>query len=144
VLVLGLAAPPGREVAHLLPPGVPDVSRWEKSSGSAEMDERKALMQYELYLNPGGSAGYEVIRYRIVGWEDGRGGPPYSSSERLQWQASQKDLRRYSCEPAAGGGCRWREVAKDSEEYRREAFVILWILGVHRALVERRASPRTP
>jgi hypothetical protein len=117
-----------------LPKEMPDVSRWRKSSGSAELADGSASVQYELYVNPDGSGGYELIRWRITGWDGGRGGAPYSSNERLQWQVAQKVLRRYQCDDVGGERCVWREMMKDTEEYHREMPVILWVLSVHQRL----------
>ncbi|HET8645643.1 MAG TPA: hypothetical protein VFO85_09160, partial [Vicinamibacteria bacterium] len=76
------AAPQGGFVGHL-PEGVPGLERWNKASGSAQL-ENGASIDYELYYDSG-RADYELIRYRISGW-DGGGGPPYSSNEKMQWQ----------------------------------------------------------
>ena len=121
-----------------LPPEVPALSRWNKASGSAEIDG--TLLQYELYYN-NGRAYYEVIRYRFTG-AGMAGGQPYSSNERLQWQAALKDLRRYECEPQETGGCRWREMDKKSQEYARELEMVLRVLGLHRQLLYERENER--
>jgi hypothetical protein len=139
VLVVAAAADTLPFASHL-PDAMPDVSHWTKVSGSAELDDGTAAMQYELYVNPGGSAAYELIRWRITGWDGGRGGAPYSSDERLQWQVAQKDLRRYQCEPQPAGRCNWRELTKDTREYHAEMPMVLWVLSVHQALLRSRAG----
>jgi hypothetical protein len=117
----------------LMPAEMPPLSRWTKASGGAPLDNGATYLQYELYYDPG-RADYEVIRYRLTGW-DGDAAGPYSSDERLQWQAALKNLRRYKCEPVAGGACRWRELDKKGPEYARELQVLLWVLELHRRLL---------
>jgi len=34
--------------------------------------------------------------------------------------------------------CAWREIVKDTQEYRREMPVIPWVLGLHRTLLQSR------
>ena len=121
-----------------LPPGVPELDRWTKASGSAEMEG--TLLQYELYYNPG-RADYEVIRYRLTG-RSAQDGEPYSPNERMQWQAALKDLRRFECEPLFAGGCHWRELDKKSPEYARELGMVLRVLGLHRRLLYEREAGR--
>jgi hypothetical protein len=122
-----------------LPPGVPELSRWNKASGSEELDGK--LLQYELYYDNGRSD-YELIRYRLTGGS-ADDGLPYSPNERMQWQAALKDLRRFECEPLAAGGCAWRELDKKSPEYARELRMVLRVLGLHRRLLyEREAGGR--
>lgn len=135
------AAPPGGGFVRHLPEGVPDLARFSKASGSAEM-ENGSTLEYELYYQAH-RGNYEIIRYRLSGWDGGGSGAPYSTNERLQWQAQVKELRRYVCEPAATG-CRWRELPKDGDEYRRELEVVMWVLSLHRRLLYEReaASPR--
>lgn len=137
------AAAGGQGFVAELPEGVPNPAGWEKVSGSAELDTGAAV-SYEFYVHPHRRARYEVIRYRVEGWEDGRGGAPYRSTERLQWQAGDRDLRRYECEPQSGGGCRWRQLDQDSAEYRNEVPVVLWVLDVHRRLLRERDAGRIP
>lgn len=140
--VLGLAAaaalPVAQGFALHLPAGLPDISRWQKVSGSAALTDGSAAVTYEFYVNPARAARYDVIRYRIVGWDGGAGGPPYRPTERLQWQAGDNDLRRYECMPGQAEGCAWREIERNSTEYHREMPVILWVLNVHRGLLEER------
>lgn len=138
VLVSLVAAPEETRFTTELPGDVPNVSLWTKVSGSAELADGTASVQYEMYVNPAGSGGYELIRYRITGWDGGRGGPPYSSNERLQWQAAQKDLRRYECEAHGPYRCVWRQLGNNTIEYHREMPVILWVLGLHQSLLESR------
>lgn len=135
LVALLAASPPDTGFSKDLPPGVPDLGRWSKSSGSMEDGTRS--MQYELYYSPS-RANYEVIRYRITGWSNG--GTAYSSNERLQWQVAQKDLRRFECEPRTSGGCAWRELSKDTPEYRREVPMIVWVLSVHNRLLHDREN----
>ncbi len=136
LIVLLAAAPATLPFARNLPPEVPDLSRLTRSSGSAEMEEGRVSLQYELYFDPGRS-NYEIIRYRLAGW-DGGGDGPYSSNERLQWQAAQRDLRRYECAPRPSGDCTWLELQKDTPEYRREVQVIMSVLALHRTLLHER------
>ena len=139
VALVAAAAPAGGFVKHL-PEGVPDLARWSKASGSAEVEQGTSL-EYELYYDPR-RANYEVIRYRLSGWNGGGEGP-YSANERLQWQSQVKELRRYECEPSPSGGCRWRELPRDGAEYRREVHIVMWVLGLHnRLLHEREAGGR--
>jgi hypothetical protein len=135
LVALLAASPPETGFTKVLPPGVPDLGRWSKSSGSAETEDGTSL-QYELYYHANRS-NYEVIRYRVTGWKGG-GGPPYSSNERLQWQVAQKDLRRFECEPRQSGGCAWKELDKKAPEYHRELPIILWLLSVHNQLLHKR------
>lgn len=137
LVVLVAAAPPEGLFVRHLPEGVPDLKRWTKASGAADLSDGTRL-EYELYYDPG-RADYEVIRYRLSGWDGGEGGP-YSANERMQWQAKLKDLRRYECEKQATGGCRWRELPKDSREYAREVQVVMWVLGLHRRLLYEREA----
>ena len=134
LVALLAASPPELTFTRELPPGVPELARWSKSSGSVE--DGASSLKYELYYDPN-RANYEVIRYRITGWNGGQG-PAYSSNERLQWQAAQKDLRRFECEPRGSGGCSWRELTKDTPEYRREVPVIMRVLSVHNRLLRDR------
>jgi hypothetical protein len=126
--------------AAVLPQGVTALSRLVKASGSAELDGGATFLQYELYYEPG-RANYEVIRYRLTGWHWDPAGP-YSSNERLQWNPTQNDLRRYECEPVAGSGCRWRELDKTRPEYARELQVVVWVLNLHRRLLFERENGR--
>lgn len=139
VLMLAAAAalPVAQGFALHLPAGLPDTSGWQKVSGSAELTDSSASVAYEFYVNPARAARYDVIRYRIVGWDGGRGGPPYRPTERLQWHAGDNDLRRYECMPRAEG-CAWREIERNSAEYHQEVPVIVWVLNVHRGLLQQR------
>ena len=119
---------------------MPDLAAFSKASGSVELEDGKGTLRYELYYKPNRSE-YEVIRYRLVGW-DGGGGPSYSSNERLQWQAAQKDVRRFECEPSQTGACSWHEMAKTAPEYRRELPIILWVLNVHNRLLHAREDEK--
>jgi hypothetical protein len=138
VALVASAAPAGGFVDHL-PEGVPDLGRLSKASGSAELENGTSL-EYELYYDTR-RGNYEIIRYRVSGW-DGGGEGPYSANERLQWQAQVKDVRRYECEPSASGGCRWRELARSGAEYRREVRIVMWVLGLHNRLLHEREEGR--
>ena len=142
VLVLAAAAalPVAQGFALHLPAELPDLSAWQKVSGSAALTDGSASVTYEFYVNPTRAARYDVIRYRIVGWDGGPGGSPYRPTERLQWQAGDNDLRRYECSPGEGDGCVWRQIERNTPEYHREMPVILWVLNVHRGLLEERAG----
>ena len=141
-LVLLVTPPPPTPFASHLPAEVPDLGRWDKASGSAELRDG-TFLEYELYFDPA-RAGYELIRYRLSGWDGGEDGPPYSANERLQWQAQLKDLRRYECEPLGSGGCRWREFEKNTEQYKREVQVVMWVLALHRRLLYEREAGLIP
>jgi hypothetical protein len=109
-----------------LPPGVPDVTRWESVSGLAEL--QNARLRYVFYVNPRRLARYEVARYRPV---DERGRAALEVPEQLQWQAGNTDVRRFECRPTATG-CTWHELPKGSQEYLREIPILLQIYGAHR------------
>ncbi|HEY7409628.1 MAG TPA: hypothetical protein VII13_02740 [Vicinamibacteria bacterium] len=122
-----------------LPPGVPDLSGYERITGGTAFRNSSVSISYELYVNPRYGSRYEVIRYRVAGAGAEVPGGDYPSAERLQWQAGEKDLRRWECQEAAAvARCRWRELSKGSVEYDRETGVILWLLGLHRRLLEER------
>jgi hypothetical protein len=142
VLLLAAAAalPLAQGFTSHLPPELPDTSGWEKVSGSAELTDRSASVTYEFYVHPQRAARYDVIRYRIVGWDGGPGGPVYRPTERLQWQAGSNDLRRYECVPGGPHGCEWRQLVRGSDEYHREMPVVLWVLSVHRGLLQDRIN----
>ena len=109
-----------------LPPGVPDVTRWESVSGLARVQNGR--LRYVFYVNPRWLARYEVVRYRPV---DERGRPAHELPEQLQWQAGNTDMRRFECRPNATG-CAWHELPKGSREYLREIPVLLQLYGAHR------------
>jgi hypothetical protein len=135
-LLIALAAGQPRALPFTseLPSEVPPLSNWSKASGSSALDGGATFLQYELYYQPS-RAYYEVIRYRLTGGGEQAGS--YSEDERLQWQAAQKDLRRYVCEPGAGG-CRWRELEKKGPEYAHELGLLMRVLNLHRRLLEER------
>jgi hypothetical protein len=141
MVMLAAAAVPltGGFVSHL-PAEVPDTSGWQKVSGSAELTDGSASVTYEFYVNPARAARYDVIRYRIHGWKGDPGGPPYRPTERLQWQAGNNDLRRYECVPGRSGECAWRQLERDSVEYHSEFPIIMWVLSVHRGLLQDRSD----
>lgn len=139
-LLVFLVSPPpqGRQFTRTLPEEMPSLEGWEKITGEAELDNPRMAVHYEFYVNPGHRALYEVVRYRIelegsVAGEDG-----YQPTERLQWQAGEKILRRFECQEGAEGPCHWREIEVGSLEYDRETGVILWLYGLHRRLLQER------
>lgn len=129
----------------VLPTGMPDVSSWERSTGSAELESPRRSVAYELFVHPDRPAVYSVTRYRIrlltpdaaairLGWE-----------EKLQWDRDGKDVRRYLCEApagAAGRNCRWRELPRGSAEYDLEMPAILSIYALHARLLSERDAGR--
>jgi hypothetical protein len=135
------ALPLAQEFADHLPAELPSVGAWEKVSGSAELPDGSASLHYEFYVNPKFGARYEVVRYRIVGWDKTADGTPYAPTERLQWQAGRTEMRRYECVPAASR-CVWKEMERGSAEYRRETPVIIWVLSVHNRLLQQRDKSR--
>jgi hypothetical protein len=120
-----------------LPAGLPDMDGWERITGDALLDEPRLRVQYEFYVNPLRPGLYELIRYRVTLPQGPTGAEDYPPIEKLQWQAGQKDMRRFECGPATGHGsaCQWRELVQGSAEYHREVPVILWLYGVHRRLL---------
>jgi hypothetical protein len=123
--------------AATLPDGLPSMLGWEKITGEADLENPRLRLQYEFYVNPVRPALYELIRYRVTLPDGTAGADDYPAREKLQWQAGQKDLRRFECGPVAEprSPCRWRELVQGSAEYRREVGVILWLYGVHRRLL---------
>jgi hypothetical protein len=123
-----------------LPDGVPDVSRWQKSSGSAELGSPRVTIDYELYVSPARPAVYSLTRYRIT--------PRQASQrqyEKLQWDKDGREVHRYECAPVAPGRahpCRWREFAKGSAEYDGELGGLLSVYSLHSSLLWRREDRR--
>jgi len=148
LLLLGLAALAAAcgtaGFAAALPPGLPDVTGWERSAGSAELENPRRSVAYELLVHPDRPAVYSVTRYRTrLAAQDGAGGPGWH--EKLQWDRDGKDVRRYTCEKPAGATrrpCRWREFARGSAEYDLEMPVILSIYALHARLLSERDAGR--
>ena len=135
VTLLALTATP-LAVAHFaetVPDVVPSVTGWERIEGTFDLQKPRVAVQYEFYVNPQRPAIYEVVRYRVT--ELGpqkKGGTPYPTTEKLQWDLDGRDLRRFECvAPAAQDACKWREMAKGSDDYLREVGVLLWIYDLH-------------
>ena len=132
----GLACAGSVRFSPRLPEGVPDVSRWEKSSGSAETESPRSTIEYELYVSPARPAVYSLTRYRIT--------PKQASQlpqEKLQWDKDGREVHRYECAPEKPGRalpCRWREYAKGSAEYVDELGGLLSVYNLHAALLWRR------
>ena len=132
--VLALGAGPVAEPAHFakgVPAGVPSVAGWERISGELELADPHVSVQYEFYVNPERLAAYEVVRYRITERSSVVASRRYAATEKLQWDRDGRDVRRWECMPAAGRGCDWREMARDTKEYIREVPVLLWLYGQH-------------
>jgi hypothetical protein len=147
LLVLALQPRPVHDAfTTTLPAGVPDGHGWEKIAGNLELDSPRLRVQYEFYVNPARPALYELVRYRVTlpdGSPDARDYPPV---EKLQWHAHTQLLRRFECDPAldASAPCRWRELARDSGEYKREVLVVLWLYGLHQRERDRGPAAETP
>jgi hypothetical protein len=119
-----------------LPDGLPSLQTWERIAGDAVVDDPALHVEYEFYVNPERPALYELIRYR-VSRADGTITDQHPGLEKLQWQAGERDFRRFECFPAPGSvGCRWRRMRQGSDEFTREVSVILWLYGVHRRLLD--------
>jgi hypothetical protein len=135
MLLLAACASGGARFEVRLPPELPDVSRWELSSGRAEMAAQRSV-DYELYVSPERPSVYSVTRYR-----------ERQASEKLQWDRDGRDVRRYECVPneaAAGAPCRWREFARGTSEYDGELRTLTAVYFLHAARLHGReaASPR--
>ncbi len=140
LLLLLAPLPPLLPFAAPLPAGMPSMQGWEKLSGAAELDEPRARVEYEFYVNPRRPGIYELIRYRVTLPVGTRHAADYPALEKVQWQRGAKDLRRFECHPGASPAapCRWRELLQGSEAYDREVPVIIWLYGVHLRLAEGR------
>lgn len=123
--------------AATLPAGLPSMQGWEKITGEVVLDNPRLRVQYEFFVNPVRPGLYELIRYRVTLPDGPAGAGDYPPLEKLQWQAGQRDLRRFECgpRPEPGAPCQWRELVQGSAEYHREVSVILWLYGVHRRLL---------
>ena len=116
---------------------------WERVSADIEIESPRTAIQYEFFVNPERPAIYEVIRYRILDL-DVPEARRYATTEKLQWDRDGRDIRRYECVVAPGGGCTWRELAKGSAEYMNEVPVVIGLYGLHRkTLFERLQRPET-
>ena len=135
-----LPLPPLLPLAATLPDGLPSMEGWEKITGDAELETPRVRVQYEFYVNPVRPGLYELIRYRVTQPAGTAGADDYPAREKLQWQAGQKDMRRFECGPGAEptDPCRWRELVQGSPDYHREMPVIIWLYGLHRRLLEER------
>jgi hypothetical protein len=143
LVLLALAPlPPLLPFTADLPAGLPSMQGWEKISGAADLDEPRARVEYEFYVNPSRLGVYELIRYRVTLPLGTSHAADYPALEKVQWHKSEKVLRRFECAPGAGaaGPCRWRELAPGSDAYHREVPVILWLYGVHRRLARERMT----
>lgn len=128
-----------------LPAGLPDVTGWEKSSGSAELSNPRRSVDYELFVHPDRPAVYSIIRYRIRLLTPGATVPQSDRNEKLQWDRGGADVRRYMCEPGQGApseSCRWRELARGSAEYDIEMPQIISIYWLHARLLREREAGR--
>ena len=116
-----------------LPEGMPSLQSWERVAGDAVVGQPRLRVQYEFYVNPERPAIYELIRYR-VSLADGSASDEHPGLEKLQWNPGANDFHRFECGPApsAAAPCRWRRMARGSDEFMREVPVILWLYGVHR------------
>lgn len=123
-----------------LPDGVPDVSRWEKATGSAELGEPRYLVEYELYVSPTRSGVYGLTRYRFS-----RVGAAQPASEKLQWDRDGRDVRRYECAPSDAAHrqpCQWRELPRGSAEYIGELGSLMSVYNLHVVLLRQRDDRR--
>ena len=110
-----LACTTGSRFSAHLPQGLPDLARWERLRGSAEVEAPPRKVEYELYIAPARPAVYSVTRYRITPKN-----AKLPAHEKLQWDRNGVDVRRYECVPETAAGstpCRWSELARGSPEY---------------------------
>lgn len=137
--LLSFACAGGVRFETRLPPELPDISRWETSSGSAELTEPRRTVQYELFVSPKRPSVYSVTRYRVLEHE-----LPSHSYEKLQWDKDGRDVRRYECAPAPTGlgPCRWREYRRGSAEYDGEMGTVMAVYFLHAELLQRRDAAR--
>ncbi len=119
-----------------LPPGLPDVSQWETSSGSVEFPNPPVLLEYQLYVAPWRPSVYSVTRYRFS---------PRNTKEvaheKLQWDRNGLDVRRYECVPedkTRPMPCRWEELPRGSAAYNGELVPLLSVYDTHAKLLRRR------
>lgn len=135
-----LACASGGRFSPQLPPGLPDVSRWETSSGSVELESPPTRLEYQLYVAPARPAVYSVTRYRFT---------PKSvrqpAHEKLQWDRNGLDVRRYECvpdSPARTIPCRWEELLRGSAAYNQELLPLLSVYNTHAGLLRGRDARR--
>jgi len=135
VLLLAACASGGHRFTARLPHGLPDISRWEKSAGSAEFKAPDRSLEYELYVAPQRPSVYSVTRYRV------REAGAVPANEKLQWDRDGRDVRRYECVADAGdAACRWREFSHGSKEYDGELSTLVAVYFLHAELLHRRAG----
>lgn len=131
--------------AAALPAELPDVTGWEKSIGSAELENPRRSVAYELFVHPDRPAVYSVTRYRIRLLTQGDVAARHGQDEKLQWDRDGKDVRRYTCETpaeATSQPCRWRELARGSAEFDLEMPAILSVYALHAHLLSEREAGR--
>ena len=138
--VLALACAGRTRFSAHLPPGLPDVSRWETSSGSMEFEDPPFSLEYQLYVAPARQSVYSVTRYRFT---------PKSARqpahEKLQWDRNGVDVRRYRCVPETKARelpCRWEELLRGSAAYNEELGPLLSVYNTHAGLLRRRDAGR--
>ena len=135
LLLLAACASGGHRFEVRLPPELPDISRWERSAGRAQLGAPGGSVDYELYVSPARPSVYSVTRYRL---SDAAAGP---ANEKLQWDRDGRDVRRYECVPDAGAAaCRWQEFAHGSREYNGELSTLVAVYFLHAELLHRRAG----
>jgi hypothetical protein len=125
-----------------VPDPIPSLRGWERITGDFGVDDPPTRVEYEFYVNPARPAAYEVVRYRITERADTPANRHYASTEKLQWDRDGRDVRRFECVPGVMSDprpCRWREMAKDSQEYEREVPVMLWLYGLHHQALQMNA-----
>jgi len=131
--------------ATALPVGLPDMTGWEKSAGSAEFENPRRSVAYEVFVHPDRPAVYSVTRYRIRLLTPDAAAERLGWDEKLQWDRDGKDVRRFRCEAPAGSAsqrCRWRELPRGSAEYDLEMPAILSIYALHARLLAERDAGR--
>jgi hypothetical protein len=140
VLGLALFACASRARFGPLPAGLPDVSRWETSSGSFEFPNPPTLLEYQLFVAPWRPAVYSVTRYRFT-----PKGAKDIVHEKLQWDRNGVDVRRYECVPedkARSLPCRWQELPRGSSAYNNELMPLLSVYDTHAKLLAMREAGR--
>lgn len=137
VALLAAACAGSVRFAPRLPPGLPDVSGWQRSSGRAELREPRRTIEYELYVSPGRPSVYSLTRYRVTERE-----LPAHPYEKLQWDRDGRDVRRYECVPqaAASEPCTWHEYLRGSAAYDAELGTIVAVYFLHAELLRGRES----
>jgi len=136
LLLLGCRS--GGYFVSYLPEALPDVSKWEKMSGSAEIKNPDGRLEYELFVNPVRLGQYSLSRYRFSPrLQSSRDAYPSSANEKLQWDRDGRDVRRFEC---LGGGrkCDWRELPKGLAAYDSELAALLRVYALHSELLYQR------